>query len=281
MKKYIPLLLVLFLVGACNQVPDGVLNRKQMENVLYEVHVAEGIMEEYPAQYRTPESKQQLLATVFYDNGITKAEFDSSMVYYGAHLDQYMKIYQKVTERLNAQKDIATNALTAYERSLQTPPGDSVDIWKKPAERILDPALLATASVFEIKGDSNFHADDRLIWNMRFNNLPVDSLGYVYVSFGADIKDSILQTTGLPAHDGWFTLELNIPKMNSNDRIFGSVALISRKQSLATPVYIDSISLMRYKKVVKELSSENKLKSDSIATDSLTTDSIKITDSIK
>lgn len=280
MKKFISFLLIPLFAVACNQVPDGVLNRKKMENVLYEVHIAEGIMEEYPLKYRSAESKQKLLATVFQDNGITKAEFDSSMVYYGAHLDQYMKIYQKVTERLNQQKELASAQLLAYERSLLTPEGDSVNIWKHPAQRIIDPALLAATAIFEIKGDSNFRADDRLIWKMRFDNLPPDSLAYLYVALGVSAKDTTIQTAASSIGNGWFSLELTAPLLGDKDKIFGSVSLINRRDTLLTPVYIDRISLMRYRAQIKEVAIPDSLKIDSLSSNPIHIDSLK-TDSIK
>lgn len=253
MKKLISFLGILLFITSCSSVPDGVLNRTKMEEVLYEVHIAEAIMDEYPAKYRTPESKQKLMAAVFQDNGITKSDFDSSMVYYGAHLDQYMKIYQRVSARLNADKERSSKELLAYERSLLSPEGDSADIWRRPAGLILDPALLAATSVFEIKGDSNFHAGDRIVWNLQLRNLPADSLGFVYLSIGFKTKDSVDQVTAFSAGKEKLSLELTLPKLGGNDRIFGSLAFLNRIDTLLSPVYIDSIMLTRYRSIVPEV----------------------------
>lgn len=273
-KKQLLAILTPLAFCACSQVPDGVLNRSKMESVLYDVHIAEGIMEEYPTQYRSLESKQKLMAGVFHDNGITKAEFDSSMVYYGAHLDQYMKIYQKVSERLNKQKEQVSAELLAYEKSLLTPVGDSVDLWREPAQLILDPALLATTRIFEIKADSNFKADDKVIWSMRFNNLPSDSLAYAYVALGnTQGSDKTQQVTAFAQENGWLSLEVTLPELATSDRIFGSVSLISRRDTLFNPVYIDSISLNRYHYKQVAISVDS-LPSDSVISDSLKSDSL-------
>ncbi|MEG1586900.1 MAG: DUF4296 domain-containing protein [Bacteroidales bacterium] len=267
-QQLISILSLLFFL-ACSQVPDGVLDRKKMETVLYDVHIIEGVMEEYPAQYRTEEAKQKLMVGVFHKNHITKAEFDSSMVYYGAHLDQYMKIYQTVTARLNAQRDLYAEELSAYEKSLLTPKGDSVDLWRKPKEFVLDPALLTYTHVLEIKGDSNFNADDRLVWKMRFNQMPPDSLAYVYVAFGyAKGADKTEQVTGFVAENGWFSLEMEAPLLTSSDRVFATATLINRLDTLLQPVYIDSISLMRYHPIQKSLVNDS-IRTDSVAVDSL------------
>lgn len=249
MNKLISFLGIALLLTACNSVPDGVLKRNKMEQVLYEVHIAEAIIEEYPALYTSPESKQKLMASVFRDNGITKAEFDSSMVYYGAHLDQYMKIYQGVSARLAADKERAAEDLLAYERSLLSPVGDSANIWRRPTEVVLDPALLAATNVFEIKGDSNFHEGDRIVWNVQLQNLPADSLGYVYLSLGFKAKDSISQVEAFSANKANHTLELTLPTLSDKDRIFGAMAFLNRVDTLLSPVYVDGISMMRYRKV--------------------------------
>ncbi|MGL4293953.1 MAG: DUF4296 domain-containing protein [Bacteroidales bacterium] len=248
MRLYqIILISVCLTVLACARVPEGVLDNKKMEQVLYDVHIAEGIMDEFPSQYRTLESKQKLMAGVFRENAITKAEFDSSMVYYGANLDQYMKIYQRVTERLNAQRDLLTTELTAYEKSLLTPVGDSADLWRKPAQFILDPALLATTRIVEIKGDSNFREKDKIVWSMRFNNLPPDSVAYAYLALGYQKGSESEQLNAFPVKNGRVTLELNVlPELNTG-MLFGTVSMISRCDSPRfAPVYIDSVSMMRY-----------------------------------
>ena len=109
---------------------------------LVDIHIAEGITEQNSSVYGTTEQKQRLAAEALSKNGVTKAEFDSSLTFYSTRLDLYMKIYQRVTTRLNEQKENLTESVLAYERLLLTPWGDSVNIWNKSSQLVLYPNMM-------------------------------------------------------------------------------------------------------------------------------------------
>ena len=236
MRKLLPAAALLLTVGACSSVPDGVLKPRKMEQVLYETHIAEALIDEYPSRYRTADDKQQLVAAVFRDNGITKAQFDSSMGYYSAHLDQYMKIYDRVTARLNAEADRAQEAKLAYERTLLTPVGDSVDIWRRGRQLVINPLLGSATQQFEIKGDTNFRADDRIVWSLRLANLPDSAQGYLCATFGYRTKDTVVVTTLFPKADTTLRLELNLPLLgDATTKLFGALTMLSATKPLFAP----------------------------------------------
>lgn len=278
MKKLIPAAGLLLLAGACTSVPDGVIRPKKMEQVLYETHLAEALIDEYPARFRTAEQKQQLTAAVFRDNGITKADFDSSMVWYSAHLDQYMKIYARVTERLNAEADTALQAKLAYERSLLTPVGDSVDMWRGGRQLVIAPFLASATQSFEVKGDTNFRADDRAVWHLRLANLPKPASGYLCATFGYRTRDTAVVNTWFPQSDTTLTLELTLPLLNdAAGRLFGALTLLGTDTTAMAlhPVFVDQVSLMRYHKPAEPAAADS-LASDSLAADSLAADSLRV-----
>ena len=271
-RLFISSFLLIFLVSlcGCHRTPKGVLSRTQMENVLVEMHIAEAITDEYPAQYRTPEMRQQLLQGVFNKYGVTKAQFDTSLVYYGANLDVYMKIYDKVSARLEEEQNSLAELLQLYQKSLLTPEGDSVDIWSKKPQLILNPVLLSSTDIFVIKSDSNFKANDRVVWRMRLHQLPADSVAFTYVMLGRLFEYTKVETVSAkPQKNGWVELSMKLPEMTMSDRLFGFVSVLPNSDKQFAPVFIDSISMMRYH-------DHPELRIDSLRRDSLRIDSLRI-----
>ena len=138
------LLFGIVVITGCERRPDGILDGKKMEDVVVDMHMAESVMDQYPGKFRSPQEKQTVINGVFKKNDISKAAFDSSMIWYGAHLNQYMKIYDRVIGRLTTDSKYYSSLLVEAEKKEQTLSGDSVDIWRKSPTIVLNPLLLAT-----------------------------------------------------------------------------------------------------------------------------------------
>ncbi|MDR0540760.1 MAG: DUF4296 domain-containing protein [Dysgonamonadaceae bacterium] len=92
--------LFLILFAACTGKPAYVLSDKKMENVLFDLYIAETEINENSTVFRTDSAKMQnLLQSVFKKHKISQAKFDTSLVWYNAHVDRYMKINTQLTER--------------------------------------------------------------------------------------------------------------------------------------------------------------------------------------
>ena len=239
------------LACGCDQVPEGIIPQKQMEQVLYDVHLAEGVMEEFPSRYRNLPSKQGLMAGVFAKNNVTKMQFDSSLVYYSSHLDKYMEVYEAVVIRLESERDTFALRLANYERSLLSPEGDSVDVWKRADQLLLSGEMNHLASSFELKGDSNYRADNRLVWEMR--TFDVDSVTPLLFTIGYQLfngdtfgHDTILYSSG------HYRYEMQTPMLVNKDKLYGSFSVLRGIDHPEKVVYIDDIRLMRYRVQVSD-----------------------------
>ena len=102
MKRIFPILtLFLLLLVACEDRPKDVLSRGKMEDVLYDYHIMQGIIDELPTEEREGKA-QDYINAVFEKHGITEAQFDSSIVYYNRHTKELHKIYANLKERYTA-----------------------------------------------------------------------------------------------------------------------------------------------------------------------------------
>ena len=246
---YFVYLFVFMSIASCVNIPKGVLSMKQMENVLVEMHKAEAVSEEFYSKYGSTDKKQMLMAEVFKKSNITKAQFDTSLVFYSTRLDLYMKIYQKVLDRLNNDKEYLYVDLLDFERSLLTPTGDSVNIWKKSPQIILSTEYLNPNFVFEIRCDSNFRINDHLEWRMKFLNLPADSLSQIYVSFGNFNSTEInAHVYGKPDSVGWFELKIDSCAYKTNEVSFGNITLVNYdSEKKYEHINVDSVSILRFR----------------------------------
>lgn len=254
-------------LASCDTTPKGVLGRTKMEQIIYDVHIAEGMIDELNEPYRSENAKKEMIAAVLIKNGVSKATFDTSMVWYGSHLDKYMKVYSAVVARLKEENAITTELLALYEKSLLTPEGDTVDIWRASHQMIFESHAMTRSKLFRIKGDQNFQPEDSLAWRLKVLNIAPDSLASLYLTLG--IRYSLADEPAIslrPDSNGWVELGIKTKEVNPGTSIYGSVTYIEHTQAKLEPLLIDSISLVRYHKLV--------VASDSIAV----VDSVNVND---
>ena len=95
------------MVSSCQNHPREVLNRKSMEQLMYDVYVAEAIMENDYHNFNTPEKKEAYINEVFKAHEVTQAQWDTSLSWYSDRIDLYLKMNDSVKVRIQRiRKDI-------------------------------------------------------------------------------------------------------------------------------------------------------------------------------
>jgi hypothetical protein len=92
-----------------------------MRNVLYDLHRAEAILQVGGMNYGHDEELAKYYQVVLDKNHVTKAEFDSSLVWYTDHPQLFNKIYPKILARVqeeNKQWEIPEPTPTTVHRDL-------------------------------------------------------------------------------------------------------------------------------------------------------------------
>ena len=82
--------------------PRGVLSNREMRDVLYDLHRADGAIQVEGYNYSHDQELAGYYKNVLDKHGITQAEFDSSLVWFTDNPQIFNKIYPKVIERLEA-----------------------------------------------------------------------------------------------------------------------------------------------------------------------------------
>lgn len=190
--------LFLFFISSCSKRPDGVLSQRKMKAVLTDMHVLDGVFEAKGMQGNERE-------TVYYYNallqkyGITKADFDSSLVYYTKNPKRFERIYVGVMENIEGiETDIKSGKFHPLlpDSSLLKP--IFYDIWNKPVSYAFTPDSARQHLYFSIQDKALLTRD---IYHLSFllRLAPQDSSKNTYaalrIHYADGSVDSLSHTT--------------------------------------------------------------------------------------
>lgn len=151
---------MLLLLSCENRPAAGVLGEKQMEDVLYDYHIAKA-MADGTSGDNTPAGAQSYLEAVYRKHGITAADFDSSMRYYARQADLLYDIYGRLNKRFSDATSGA--AFSGYRPMPQG--GDTLELWQGPPARLLTSSG-SNRMEFKQECDTSYHAGDKIIWRL-------------------------------------------------------------------------------------------------------------------
>ena len=164
-------LVVLGFIGCKPRVPSQYLDPGEMEDVLYDYHLADGIAYYDGQSGSTSERQMTYRMAALEKHGVTQALLDSSLTYYFRHTEELKTIYEKVAQRLSDEAislGASANDIRLYgEEGMR---GDTSNIWVGPHTAILLPNSPNNIIKFHLKADTAFHAGDKvmLVFDSQF-----------------------------------------------------------------------------------------------------------------
>ena len=245
--RVLPLFLLVLTLTACTSRPDYVLDEDEMTAVLIDMHSSEALLDLQRTQFSTQEVQRDIMASVFVRHGITRARYDSSLMWYSRHLKRFIRIYDRVNDSLNA-RDEYWKAI-AYENASWgvSDQGDTVNLWRIDPYLVLDRKLLSSFQSFVIPCDSNFRKGDSLVWNLRVSQIPSDH--YLVATIATTYpKDSADALTQLALHDTTLQLTAVTDTLRDFESIILSISLMGADKTAEPVAFVDSISLNRFHK---------------------------------
>ena len=243
MKKLVYLIIAFFVLAACSHDPDYVIGEKDMVDLLVDVHKAEAVIESNYGDYNSKADKKKLREAVFLKHGITQEQFDTNLVWYGHHIEDYMKIYEQVVERLKAENEEAKKLLAEENSQTMSQPGDSVDVWKQRRAHVFDTRQADNLLTFDIAPDENFRARD--YFELRFKVLLLPKLAVkpqVYLAARHTNHDVVYNQLDIDK-EGWYSLPLQTDSATALSRLYGYMVL--PMQPVQGTLYVDSLMLIR------------------------------------
>ena len=160
---------LLFMPGCGKHRPGYVVKPHKMENLLYDYHLAMVM-----ATSASIEKREAYYDYVFRKHGITREEFDTSMVWYTRNGEELAEIYKNVETRLEREETLMKLHADRMGNQLDVSmSGDSVDIWQDRAMSWLSPSPLTNRLTFDLKADTTFKPNDILELKADFSFVPL------------------------------------------------------------------------------------------------------------
>lgn len=229
------LLLAILPYGCSDKKNDVVLGNEEMASLLADIHMAEAVVDLNHNEFNSDSSKVILRESIYRAHGITSEQFDSSLSWYGYHIEDYMAVYQRVQEILNQRQDDLLAA--SSERIIAE--GDSVDIWPMSHRMEFSRHTPSEIVTFSIPADSNWRHND--VFTLRYNiaSATTAPVGRIVVEYGNGT--SAFSIAG-GKNKGIAEVAVRIDSADNPLRISGYI--MARPKDGET-VLLDSISLIR------------------------------------
>ncbi len=242
MKRYWLIFSLSWLLLSCSSsVPEYVIEKEALESLLVDIHLSEAVIETNNIT-KVPE-KKKIREAIFLRHGITQEQFDTTLVWYGHHMVEYMEIYERVIERLEAENDNAKDLLAQENSRQMSQPGDSVDIWKMQHYHIFDTRIPDNLLAFEVYPDENFERRDYFELRFKVVLLPRQSIDPQVYMVATHLDKSMVFNQLDITEEGWYSLPLQTDSAHNLRHLQGYILL--PMQAIHERMYIDSIALVR------------------------------------
>lgn len=207
-RRHIVFGFLLVLLSACTpKVPGEYIQPDDMEDILYDYFVSQGIAKEEDMENtsRVMDYRRKLyFEAVLKKYNLTQEEFDSSLVYYYTRSDRFVKIWKNVQERLGeAAMEYGASAGEVETYTTSTLTGDTANIWNGVISQLLIPYAPHNRLQYHLQADTAFRKGDSfmLAWNSNFlyESGSKDAVAYMAVKYK---NDSIVSTVTHFSVDG-------------------------------------------------------------------------------
>lgn len=231
------LLATLALVTSCRKVPGHIVQPEEMSQYLADIYVGESVVDMNYSEYSDDSTRQALKQAILGRHHLTREQVDTSMMWYGAHIDRYIKVYERTEEILRERLDNSASAVSGNVTA--TVAGDSVNVWSGASGFAIGRTSPTSVVSFELKSDHNWEKGDSYTWRARFTN----NRSMIRWQLCADYADGAVEVlTGQFAGDGRQTLVFVADSAREARRVYGSILFGDNMQG---SVYVDSIQLVR------------------------------------
>ena len=231
------LIISLLFIAGCKSVPSDIIQPDDMASLMADIHTAEAVVEMNHSSYNNDSLKLTMRQSVYMRHGVTSAQVDSSISWYGRNIKYYMEVYDKTIEMLE-HRLIETGNRIAADNALSIA-GDSVDVWPSARFISINDRLPSKTITFSFGRDPNWQRGDSYAWRAKFFNAD-ERMEWL---MGVEYSDgSVEWHNESPESDGWRELAVQTDSLRQPTRLFGYLAASNRR---GTELRIDSLSLIR------------------------------------
>lgn len=245
--------IVLILLSACKPgVPREFIQPGDMEDILYDYYVSQGMASVPGFNSGSEDYRRDLyFNAVLKKHHVTRADFDSSLVYYYTRADQFVDIFHNVQDRLSQDAlDLGASEGEVERFTIQSVSGDTTDVWEGKRQLMLLPIPPYHIVQFTQKADTSFHKGDSFLLTFGSHFLVQsgsrNATAYLAVTYE---NDSVVSTTSSVNVSGGSTVRIS-PCSLKVKRFDGYFYMPRRSQtdneSESSVLLLNHIQLMRF-----------------------------------
>ncbi|MDR2470124.1 MAG: DUF4296 domain-containing protein [Tannerella sp.] len=229
---------------ACNRTPKGIIPDQKMKQILVDIQLAEAMIQTEPSVYPTYEERRALYRTIFDKHHVTEAAYDSSMIWYGKHLEQYMRIFESALVDIKRQieiiGDIKPDAAPASN-------ADSLDIWMQHKYYVFSPrSHVNRIIIFDLQPDEAYSSGSTFVLGLEVWGMAAHAGDVLEARLCAAQDDTTLFVRSAVAHDGYHSLQLKTLAVKQVKRVYGYLRL-NVSDTTFHKIYVDRLNLMKYR----------------------------------
>lgn len=243
------IVLVVMVVGCKPKVPSEYVQPDDLEDILYEYHLAESMARNEQTMNAGYNQTKYFLA-VLEKHHVTEAVFDSSLVYYYSHAERLKDIYSNVYERLaNDAKKLGASVGDINRYSQYSETGDTANIWRNETAMLLLPRPTKNRFDFVIKADSTFKVGDSFMFQFVTEHIwqsgSKDAVVCIKTTYE---KDSVIQTVNHVSISGISQLRIPSNRTLNIKELRGYIYLPQGEEDVEVRrlMFINQIQLIRF-----------------------------------
>ena len=246
-RRLLPALL-LCLACACTNRPKDVLDMRDMTDVLVDIHTLDGVFASTSYSRFQEEERDAYYEAILVRHHITKAQFDSSLLWYSRDPKKFEKVYTRVIDQLTAE-EAAVKAGKYHELLPKASTITHMDLWTDFTRFTLRGDSLSRRPLAFSVADTSLVMGD--VYELRFLMRVGrgDSCPGLHTHFNLHYAGGRIDSIYLPLHADslWrrYTLRLRARQGENVDSLYGRF-LAADSCRCARRAEVDSIRLVRW-----------------------------------
>ena len=238
------ILALICMAASCSRVPKHIISERKMRVVLYDMLIAEAIVETMPDSFPVSDDRQALFDAVFRKHKITQADYDSSLIWYGKNMDLYVAIHRLVLRDVNANLS-AMDQIKPSAISGDISDHDSIDIWVYPRFAIFKPERVFNTLTFDIRPETPYSSGSSYVFGVSLWGITPDLKHKPKIHISAVLADTIISVNKDVTGDGYFEATVRTVATKQVRRVYGYI-LMNDAEASYHAIFLKNIRLMKY-----------------------------------
>lgn len=243
-RKLFPMLVVCLLaliglmISGCKKTPDYVLDREEMAQLMADIHTGEAVIDFNYSVFPNDSTRKMLKQSIYASHGVTAEQVDTSYVWYGNNIEEYIKVYDRTIEILHQRQGEFMSANSAQIAIA----GDSVAVWRGPERILVNSKMPSRVLTFAVSPDSTWKAGD--IYTLHYK--PINAQNDVTARLLVEYAGGLIRYTDKPVSTRFpHRLQIQVDSTETPLRVYGYLLFHPEKNSAFE---VDSIALTRQRK---------------------------------